>query len=269
MPRLNISKDGVKKTEKRELNFVEGENVTITITDGEQNDAADITIASAAGGATDHGALTGLADDDHTQYAHLSQAETFTEAITFNISGTDRFRVNSSGELDITPVNVNSGINIVGEGTRLHFTSTNVSSGIRIDDGSNAILFRLARTAGGLETITFGSAEDVNLYRSAADTLKTDDSVVVVGTIKQSTTKDVLDTDHTAAADPHTGYLQESLADAQGDLLVASGADAWARLPIGAVNGDVLTSNGTTASWQTPGAGSHPVYASHAKFGTD
>lgn len=110
--------------------------------------------------------------------------------------------------------------------------------------------------------------------------------------------------DHTAAADPHTGYRLESadhthqstgaqagtldhglsltgltdndhtqyilhsVADAQGDLLVASAADAFARLALGG-NGTVLTSNGTTATWQAPGAGSHPAYVSHAKFGVD
>jgi hypothetical protein len=35
--------------------------------------------------------------------------------------------------------------------------------------------------------ITFGSSEDTNLYRSAADTLKTDDSLVVVGTYNTNT----------------------------------------------------------------------------------
>ncbi len=36
-----------------------------------------------AAGVTDHGALTGLGDDDHTQYGHLSQAETWAALQTF------------------------------------------------------------------------------------------------------------------------------------------------------------------------------------------
>lgn len=44
--------------------LVAGANVTLTY-----NDATNtLTIASTGGGSSDHGALTGLADDDHTQY---------------------------------------------------------------------------------------------------------------------------------------------------------------------------------------------------------
>jgi hypothetical protein len=63
--KLNISKDGVKKTEKRNLNFVEGSGVDITVTDGEQDDAAEITISAAAGsGVTDADYLVGTAHAD-------------------------------------------------------------------------------------------------------------------------------------------------------------------------------------------------------------
>ena len=36
------------------------------------------SFAAASSGVTDHGALTGLADDDHTQYARLAANNTFT-----------------------------------------------------------------------------------------------------------------------------------------------------------------------------------------------
>lgn len=74
--------------------------------------------------------------------------------------------------------------------------------------------------------------------------------------------------DTTHAGSPHSDYIAKSVADAAGDLLLASAADTWARLAIGN-NNEVLTSNGTTASWQVVGAASHPAYASHAKFGVD
>lgn len=38
----------------------------------------------AGGGVTDHGALTGLTDDDHSQYVHISVARTITATHTFN-----------------------------------------------------------------------------------------------------------------------------------------------------------------------------------------
>lgn len=52
---------------RRRLNVIEGTNVTLTLADDPDNDEIDLTIASSAG-ATDHGTLTGLTDDDHTQY---------------------------------------------------------------------------------------------------------------------------------------------------------------------------------------------------------
>lgn len=42
----------------------------------------------APAGVTDHGALTGLADDDHTQYALVDGSRAFTGAITTTSSGT-------------------------------------------------------------------------------------------------------------------------------------------------------------------------------------
>jgi hypothetical protein len=53
---------------------------------------------------------------------------------------------------------------------------------------------------------------------------------------------------HIAAADPHSVYLLKTLADAAGDILLASGADAWARLAIG-TSGRFLKSTGSTAEW--------------------
>lgn len=52
----------------------------------------------------------------------------------------------------------------------------------------------------------------------------------------------------------NTDAIQKSLLTTQGDLIVASGASTPARLGIG-TNGQVLTSNGTTATWTTPSGG--------------
>src|SRR6266545_4319532 len=106
------------------------------------------------------------------------------------------------------------------------------------EDEANS--FSADQTIASANKLLFGT--DTNLYRSAADELKTDDSIVAVGTIKQSTTKLVLDTDHTAAADPHTGYVLESLVDAKGDIIAATAADTVARLAVG-TNGQVLTAD--------------------------
>lgn len=57
--------------------------------------------------------------------------------------------------------------------------------------------------------------------------------------------------------DPHTQYLTKAIADAAGDLLVGTGADAWARLALGA-SGRVLTSDGASAVWDQPVVGQAP-----------
>lgn len=61
---------GATPTAAQELELIAGSNVTLT---GVRVGARlELTIASTGGGgATDHGALTGLADDDHTQYLRL------------------------------------------------------------------------------------------------------------------------------------------------------------------------------------------------------
>jgi len=51
------------------IQLIEGSGVTLTT--GGTSGAGTVTIA-ATGGSSDHGALTGLADDDHTQYALLA-----------------------------------------------------------------------------------------------------------------------------------------------------------------------------------------------------
>ncbi len=61
---------------------------------------------------------------------------------------------------------------------------------------------------------------------------------------------------HAGAADPHTGYVLESLIDAVGDLIVGSAADTVARLAKGS-DGDVLTVDSAETldlKWAAPAA---------------
>jgi hypothetical protein len=66
----------------------------------------------------------------------------------------------------------------------------------------------------------------------ANDTILTADSAQATG-VKWSATFAGLTT-HAAAADPHAGYVLESLFDAKADLIVASAADTPARMAVGA-----------------------------------
>ena len=69
---------------------IAGRQCTVLFLDpANQDDAVVLTIQGAlpsggGGGTTDHGALTGLADDDHTQYGALAQAETWAALQTFS-----------------------------------------------------------------------------------------------------------------------------------------------------------------------------------------
>lgn len=63
--------------------------------------------------------------------------------------------------------------------------------------------------------------------------------------------------DHAAAADPHTGYVLESLLDAKGDGIFASADNAPAKVTVGA-NDTVLTADsaqGAGVKWATPSGG--------------
>jgi hypothetical protein len=65
-------------------------------------------------------------------------------------------------------------------------------------------------------------------------------------------------TAHEAAADPHAGYLLESLLDAKGDLIAASADNTPTKVTVG-TNGQVLTANSALAAgveWTTPAAAS-------------
>ena len=75
-PDIVSSLDGVAN-DGGNIDLVAGANVTITPDDG----ANAITISASGGGATDHGALTGLSDDDHPQYL-LDSGDTMTGDLT-------------------------------------------------------------------------------------------------------------------------------------------------------------------------------------------
>ena len=75
-----------------------------------------------------------------------------------------------------------------------------------------------------------------------------------------------------AGADPVWAVTSGAVAadtiwDAAGDLAIGTGADTAARLAIG-TNGQVLTSNGTTATWTTPASGISGLTAGRVTFST-
>lgn len=78
-PLLDIYDEGAFLATRPAINLV---GAGVTATDDDPNDRVVITIPG--GGVTDHGALSGLADDDHPQYGALAQAETWALLQTFS-----------------------------------------------------------------------------------------------------------------------------------------------------------------------------------------
>ena len=209
MAKLRISKDGVHKTEKRDLNFVEGTGIDITITDGANTDNAEITIAATGGGGgapTDADYLVGTANGDLS--AEIAVGTT------------------PGGELGGTWASPTVDATHAGS-THSAATDTHIADAADAHDASAISI----ADAGNDFTAT-----DVE---GALDELQADNEA------------------HAAAADPHTGYVLESLLDAKGDIIAASAADTPAKLTVGA-NDTVLTADSGTATglkWAAAGSG--------------
>jgi len=79
-PNIVSSIEGVSN-DGGNINLIEGSNITIAAND--TNNTITISASPGGGGVTDHGALTGLGDDDHPQYIHTS-GDTMDGNLTIN-----------------------------------------------------------------------------------------------------------------------------------------------------------------------------------------
>lgn len=135
------------------LTFVAGTNVTLTPNAG----AHSITISVPTIGATDHGNLTGLSDDDHTQYMSITTARTVTAQHTFNPSSAGVpfiLGANAQGQL-VTGLNSDkldgyhsSDFSLAGH---THATGAHTHTKSEITDFAHAVVSG-SHTASGLST---------------------------------------------------------------------------------------------------------------------
>jgi hypothetical protein len=146
---------------------------------------------SATGGVKDHGLLVGLADDDHTQYVHINTARSISVQHTFApTSPAAPFALNANAQSQLVTglyadqlnksVSV-SGLGLSGGGSLIADRTITLASSS--NPGATASI--LATNSSGeltVEKLYLGSAKDVDLYRSNADTLMTDDSFIIGGT---------------------------------------------------------------------------------------
>jgi hypothetical protein len=305
-----------------------------------KNNATDLTntaqakfskiesIAAPSGtGVTDHGGLTGLADDDHTQYSLItSQAGAPTSTptrvgevnvdltnddvyISADTTGSGDWKLaTGGGGGDVSKVGtpaagqigvwtgdgtIEGTANLTWNGSTL-YTSGTLSAGGAIQvgglvdgrdvaaDGSKLDLLDAVITptdnANAVNDVGVANAATGNAPAISAVGTDTniDLDINAKGTGNISLGNFVFNADQSisAANDNHvltydnaTGEIgleaaaggggdvaTDTLWDAAGDLAIGTGADAAARLAIG-TNGQVLTSNGTTATWAAPTGG--------------
>jgi len=160
------------------------------------------THAGGGGGVTDHGALTGLGDDDHTQYLNNTRHDTTAR---HGSSVVDHGSIGGLGDDDHTQYH-----NDTRGDARYHRLTEDVvvPTGKQVNVGGSAstALFsgKVASTADDVFSARVNgeaaqrwmvegdgynwwgdgtAALDTNLYRGAANQLKTDDALVVVGNI--------------------------------------------------------------------------------------
>lgn len=191
--------------------------------------------SDASSGVTDHGDLTGLSDDDHTQY----------------------ILVNGSRDFTSTP-EVNN--NVIW-----HAGNDGTGSGLDADllDGLHAAAFEATGTAASLIATheaagnphpTYATDADLTAHEGAADphtgyqkesekgaangyasldgSTLVPDAQIPPGIARDSEVTAAIST-HEAAADPHTGYLLESLFDLKGDTIGASADNTPIRIAAG------------------------------------
>jgi hypothetical protein len=134
--------------------------------------------------------------------------------------------------------------------------------------GNNVILGNNAGAGSVVDELT---AAEVRTIINVEDGADVTDSTNVVSALDSAVLTDAgtpAATDQVLIKDAGTGVLQtadfsdfgggdvatDTIWDAAGDLAIGTGADTAARLAIG-TNGQVLTSNGTTATWAAPTGG--------------
>jgi hypothetical protein len=237
MGKLNISKDGVKKTEKRNLDFVEGTGIDITIVDGAQEDAAEITIAATGGGSAHVIADAGVAE---------------TQRATLDFQ--DGFIVTDNAGADSTDVDLDYGTGATQPAAGNHTHAGGSAHTIQDDDVSVTDRTKLSFQDGFVVTDDAGGDQtELDLSYAVTPSTQAFGDAAAAGTaitVTRGDHKHAMPADpvtaHEAAADPHTGYLKETDFDDVDFLVGTATGHTAAEIVVGTSPGGEL--GGTWAS---------------------
>ena len=185
-------------------------------------------------GVTDHGALTGLGDDDHTQYA---LADGTRGAFAAPLGADDNYVTDAEkaalhAHSNKTALDAVSGTNT---GDQTLPTWSTIS-------GKPAVVGAGATQADARAAIGAGTSSFSGAYADLSSK----------PTLGDAAAKNTGTTAGTLAAGDDSRFassgIPASIVDAKGDLIVATAADTVTRLPVGATTGHVLRVNPATAT---------------------
>jgi len=138
----------------------------------------DTGAGSSGAGVTDHGALTGLADDDHPQYARkAADWNTFRQGITAQAFYVREGEVSSSaGSMEVV---AQTNLHLSGPGTNLTRSDITIDvSGVSIE-AQNAGTVSVSTDDADISVITLGSLGSVSIHGNESAALTSNDIVTL------------------------------------------------------------------------------------------
>lgn len=185
-------------------------------------------LEGAVGGGGDHGDLTGLSDDDHTQYILVDGSRDFTADQYVN--GNLIWHAGNDGSGSGLNADLLDGISSAG------FMQTGASAGGDLTGTyPNPTL-----TTSGVSADTYGEATKVAQITVDAKGRITSATEVTISGIDHDTLANL------TTGDPHTQYLKEADLTAKGDIYVATASGVVTRLAVGANTRVLMADSGQT-----------------------
>jgi hypothetical protein len=210
-----------------------------------------------------------------TAYENNSDTNAFTDADNSKLAGVEALaEVNDP----TTVLDADIGVNVQAHNSILDTVETTITDTDTAIPTSGAVVDYVASAGGAVSSVNGATGvvvvdgTDIELVDGGGTTITTavsdlDSTKADKATLTQSggnVTGSINTTANTFTLTSSGGgsgdVATDTIWDSAGDLVVGTGSDAAVKLPIG-TNGQVLTSNGTTATWASAGSGSGDMLA--------